>query len=310
MLILAALATALIVGCLLPVQTAINTRLSRVLASTWLASLTSFAIGTVALGVAVAIARPSLDEFSAADQPWWLWIGGVCGVVYLTLNMVLMHHLGAATAVVIPVVGQIVGGVIIDAFALVGATQHSLNAVRVIGAGLVIGGAWVSSKAIAESDGKARARRAWLLPVLVAMGIGGGFLSSIQTAVNGTLGVRAGSPIFAALVSFLVGTACLLVINLAARTWRSVVTADAERPRPALFAGGLLGALFVAGAAYAAPTLGTSMTVSLVLLGQLVASLLIDHFGWLGARRRPVTRTRLMGAGIVLVGVALVRLLG
>ncbi|TQK76489.1 transporter family-2 protein [Rarobacter incanus] len=324
----------------MPVQTAINTRLSRALASTWLASASSFLVGTTALAAVFIATRPDLSGFDAGAQPWWIWIGGACGVVFLTLNMVLMGHMGAATAVVIPVVGQVVGGLIIDEFSLVGAPAHPISAARIVGASLVIVGAWLSSVnrsarplaapieetspaaqrtggnatrtaagPAAQRTANASIRRGRFLPALVAVGVVGGMLSAVQTTANGALGARAGSAIFAALVSFAVGAVCLVAITLGARTWRSIPW-ETDRPAPKLFVGGLLGAAFVAGSAYAAPTLGTSVTVSVVLLGQLIASLVIDHFGALGAAKRPVTSLRLLGAATVLAGVAVVRLIG
>jgi transporter family-2 protein len=59
--------------------------------------------------------------------------------------------------------------------------------------------------------------------------------------------------------------------------------------------------------AFNAPVLGTSLAVSIVLLGQVGAGLLLDHRGWLGVRPRPITMWRLVGAVMVLAGVALVR---
>jgi len=47
--------------------------------------------------------------------------------------------------------------------------------------------------------------------------------------------------------------------------------------------------------------------VSIVLLGQVAAGLVLDHRGWLGVQPRPITLWRLAGAAIVLAGVALVR---
>ncbi|MCG2801443.1 MAG: DMT family transporter [Cellulomonas sp.] len=63
-----------------------------------------------------------------------------------------------------------------------------------------------------------------------------------------------------------------------------------------------------------APLLGVlvraSATVSIVLLGQIVSGLVLDHLGFLGAARRPVSPRRVAGALLVLVGVAIVRLWG
>jgi transporter family-2 protein len=130
-----------------------------------------------------------------------------------------------------------------------------------------------------------------------------GTLGAIQTAVNGRLGQAMGSALAAALVSFLVGTAGLLVVNLVRRPR---VQRTSSIPWW-MFSGGLLGAAFVLVNAFNAPVLGTSLAVSIVLLGQVAAGLVLDHQGWLGVRPRPITLWRLVGAATVLAGVALVR---
>ena len=56
-----------------------------------------------------------------------------------------------------------------------------------------------------------------------------------------------------------------------------------------------------------APVLGTSLAVSVVLLGQVAIGLGMDHGGWLGVPRRRVTLARVASAAVVLLGVALVR---
>jgi len=104
-------------------------------------------------------------------------------------------------------------------------------------------------------------------------------------------------------VSFLIGTAGLLLVNVASRP-----AVQRSGPLPWwLLTGGLLGSAFVLVSAFNAPLLGTSLTVSIVLLGQVAAGLLLDHRGWLGVRQRPITAWRLLGAALVLIGVALVR---
>lgn len=136
-----------------------------------------------------------------------------------------------------------------------------------------------------------------------------GVLSATQTTVNGRLGEALGSALGAALVSFVVGTACLLAINLVARPTVSLPRVLAARPPWWLWTGGVLGALFVVVNAFDAPILGTSLTVSVVLFGQIVSGLLVDHLGALGAPRRPVTTRKILGTVVVLAGIALVRLL-
>ncbi|HYC77157.1 MAG TPA: DMT family transporter [Planctomycetota bacterium] len=72
--------------------------------------------------------------------------------------------------------------------------------------------------------------------------------------------------------------------------------------------GGFCGALVICSAAYAMPRIGAAtFTVGLVL-GMLVASLLVDHYGWFGQAVRAASPLKLVGVTLVLAGVALVRL--
>ena len=71
--------------------------------------------------------------------------------------------------------------------------------------------------------------------------------------------------------------------------------------------GGLLGAFYVLGSVVAAPKLGAATLVAVILAGQAVASLLVDHFGWVGFDENPITPGRLLGIVLVAAGVALVR---
>lgn len=304
-------------GALLPVQTAVNTRLSASLRSTFLASLVSFGIGTVFLAVVVLVLRPSLAVGATlAHRPWWIWIGGLCGVVFLTLNMVLMRRLGASVTVVLPVLGQVLGGLLIDLTGAFGVAVRTLTVWRVLGTLLVVVGAVLVNlsrrpgpRTGAASGPGAPASRA--LPLLAVAAVLAGGLSAVQTTVNGELGKALGSSIGASLASFLVGTVALVVLNAVLAARGRLVGAGAwARPPWWGWSGGLLGATFVAVNALDAPLLGTSLTVSVVLLGQIVAGLVVDHTGALGAMRRPLTAPRLGGAVLVLAGILAVRLGG
>ncbi len=73
-----------------------------------------------------------------------------------------------------------------------------------------------------------------------------------------------------------------------------------------MYAGGLLGAVYVVGVIALAPRLGALLTFALVIAGQLLASLLLDHLGLLYPRH-PVNLPRLLGALLLLAGVVLIR---
>ena len=111
--------------------------------------------------------------------------------------------------------------------------------------------------------------------------------------------------VMAAFVSFITGTVAFAAYILVARvSWPSRGTL-AGVPLWA-WAGGVLGACYVLAATILAPRLGAAAFLSLVVVGQLAASLLIDHFGWLGFAQHSISAPRLLGAGLLIAGVLLI----
>lgn len=142
------------------------------------------------------------------------------------------------------------------------------------------------------------------LPALL-LAICVGALLPLQALVNARLGQLTLGAVFASLASFVVGTAALLALWLA---WRPPAPATAVGLAQApwwAWSGGLIGAAFVVSATVLVPRLGAAALVCLVVFGQLLGSLLLDHFGVLHAAR-PVDATKLAGVALVAVGMLLV----
>ncbi|WP_396595313.1 DMT family transporter [Brevundimonas sp. R86498] len=139
---------------------------------------------------------------------------------------------------------------------------------------------------------------------MIAVVLAGG-ATALQAPTNARLATAVSSPVNAAFVSFAVGTAALGLLALALQT-RPDVTAMRGLPAYA-WVGGLYGAVFVVAAAWAVPRLGVATTITLMVAGQLMLSLVLDHFGALGVPRNPVSLTRLAGVALVIGGVLLVR---
>jgi transporter family-2 protein len=140
-----------------------------------------------------------------------------------------------------------------------------------------------------------------LLPIVIVIVAGLGL--AIQPPTNAALARASGSVWLAALVSFTIGTAALLVVWAFDRT---PVSALRGAPWWA-WLGGLYGAAFVAALAFAAPRLGIAAALSIAVASQLVAALTLDQFGLLQLPQQPVTLTRLAGLALVLVGVVVFR---
>jgi transporter family-2 protein len=74
-----------------------------------------------------------------------------------------------------------------------------------------------------------------------------------------------------------------------------------------MWAGGAFGVCFISLALVLLPRLGASGFMALALAGQVVASLLLDHFGWFGLVERQVTLPKVLGAVLLIGGVVLIQ---
>src|SRR6056297_1177888 len=86
----------LIAGCLMRIQPGINSLLSEATSGPYLASLISFAVGTMALFIWCLVFRfsfPTMQTF--AEVPWWYWSGGLLGAVFVTVTVIVAPRLGA-----------------------------------------------------------------------------------------------------------------------------------------------------------------------------------------------------------------------
>jgi transporter family-2 protein len=132
-----------------------------------------------------------------------------------------------------------------------------------------------------------------------------GVVLIVQVGLNTTLRSALGEPVIATLVSFLAGSAALIVfLWLTRATWPARAQWQAI-PWWAWF-GGILGAFYVVSTIIAGPRLGAAALLALIVLGQLVTSLLVDHFGWLGFPQHSLTALRLLGALLLFGGVLLI----
>ncbi|GAK48283.1 orotate transport protein [Secundilactobacillus oryzae JCM 18671] len=306
-----------VIGFGLPVQTSINSRLRGSLGSPYLASLVSFLVGTLFLGVITVISGTSLGVSSTfiGQQPWWIWLGGLLGLVYLTGNILLFPKLGSVQTVIMPVVGQILAGLLIDNFGLFYSPTSSLTIVRVLGALLVLLGVisavsindWVESRSNKLEKSVAKKKKTQGLMFWRLAGVITGMLNATQTAINGHLGHVLGSPVKGAFISFVVGTVGLIIIVLILRPTVSALHTQEQSNPIWMWFGGFIGALYVLGNVYLVPIVGTGLAVVIVLVGLMVGSLLIDQFGWFGAKKSPVTRLQLLSLLVMVIGVVLIR---
>ena len=138
------------------------------------------------------------------------------------------------------------------------------------------------------------------------LALAAGVLLPVQAGLNAQLRSALGSPIAAALVSFLVGTAGLGTIALLLRTPLPLGRAWAATS-PWQWSGGLIGAVYVLAAIVLAPRLGAATLIAAVVAGQMITSLVLDQYGLVGFPVHSMTLVRLLGAALVIAGVILIQ---
>ena len=139
----------------------------------------------------------------------------------------------------------------------------------------------------------------WLLIVLM---IAGGVAVAVQPSINARLAEKTGY-LQAATLSFAVGTLVLLMLSLASKagSLRRVTEVDWWQ-----LSGGLFGAFFVTMTIIGVPRIGTTAVLGLTIVSQLIAGLLMVHYGLFGMKGIPVDFKRILGVTLLLVGVALI----
>jgi len=142
--------------------------------------------------------------------------------------------------------------------------------------------------------------------LLFLLAFAAGVTLAAQPGVNAILARGVGGPALAALVSFIVGAAALVIFAIIRRSPIPASETLASIPWWA-WLGGLLGAFYVTVSIIAAPQIGTGRFFAVVIAGQLFAGVLIDQFGLLGLPQRVLTLPRVLGLALLVAGVVLVR---
>jgi transporter family-2 protein len=127
---------------------------------------------------------------------------------------------------------------------------------------------------------------------------------AVQVGFNSTMREHAGSPMAAALVNFAVGTVFLAVVVFSARGSFAALAQATGAPWWA-WGAGIVGGLYIAASAAFGPAIGGATFLALIVAGQMVTALALDHYGLLGFPVRPLDAWRLAGAVLVVAGMFL-----
>ena len=133
-----------------------------------------------------------------------------------------------------------------------------------------------------------------------------GMMMPAQGAINSKLATYVQSPVLSSFISFAIGTFALLLFILFSGIPLGQIAGARQAPLIS-WTGGILGAFFVTAVILAVPKLGVAMTFSLVILGQMLITLPIDHSGFLGVAVKAINIPRIIGVFLIVCGVILIR---
>ena len=132
----------------------------------------------------------------------------------------------------------------------------------------------------------------------VFLAILGGIMGGMQAPINGTLGRKVGG-FEGAFISFFIGTLFLVFIVLF--LGKGNILNVFHVPKWQLL-GGFLGTIFVTSVILSVPNIGAATTIFAAIIGQMIMSVIIDHFGFFGMERIPLDFNRVLGVMFMILG--------
>lgn len=262
-------------GALVALQSRINAELADEVGGGLPAAAISFGTGLVlALGwvaasprLRAALARIPAALRSGSLRRWQL-LGGAGGAWLVTTQGIVVGVVGVTLFIVGVVAGQVTGSLLVDRFGLSPAGVLPVNLLRGAAALLAVASVVVSGWGSFTAGGSAAA-------LAVALSASAGFGISVQQAINARVSAAADDAMAAATVNFTVGLSVLLSVLLAGLAL-GLIDVQPLPASPLLYAGGPIGVLFIALAAWAVRRLGVLTFGLLSIAGQLSGALLLD----------------------------------
>ena len=138
------------------------------------------------------------------------------------------------------------------------------------------------------------------------IGIVSGVAATVQASFNGETRSRLRSPYITAAINFVVALSLIAVILLITEHSLALPFEDILKYPPWIWLGGVCGVTIVMAGILCLPVLGSARNMMLLCFGQIMAGLLIDHFGLFGAPVTGMSLMRAAGAVLEIAGIAFI----
>jgi transporter family-2 protein len=140
-----ALLLALIAGALVGVQRALNGQINENSQNSYTTSLLNFITGTsfLTLFIIILIALGRVELQPLPIGPWWIYTGGVIGVIYIAATSLIVQHLGVLTFTLFSVGGQLIASLLLDIYSPtqgVSVSWYLVSGIAMTYIGVLVGG--------------------------------------------------------------------------------------------------------------------------------------------------------------------------
>lgn len=145
-------------GAAITVQAGLNAQVARTLGHPLWATMVSLTVSVIAILPMLLLFRAGVPSVATIGvTPWWIWIGGALGALFITVALITAPELGAVVFITAVVTGQMIASLMLDHFAIAGFPERPVSLLRLFGVALVILGVIVTTVAARASERVTRA---------------------------------------------------------------------------------------------------------------------------------------------------------
>lgn len=284
---------------------ALGAQLRQRLINPWLSAFITFVPVIIVLTLVVfAIPFPLPQMESFAKIHWYDGFGGVAGSAAVLAGLLLVDKVGSGPLNGLTVTGNILASLALDGFGALGLDKSGFQLLPWIGGGLMVVGVIgiTLGGRRADDDEESQGIAGKLLYPLILV-CGG--LQAVGAALNAELRQAVTNPWMAADLSF-IPVALLFLLIFVLRPTPLPTRRNLAEVRWYMPAAGLVGALAVFAGLLFIDRVGAGIFNGLLITANLITAVVLDHFGWLGMKKNPITRLRLAGVVVTVIGIVLI----
>ena len=297
-----------VAGALQSLGNSMNAQLRGKLVNPWLAATVSFLpIVFVFATLFLLMPTPLPSLASLGGMPWYAPLGGVAGAVAVFGGLALVDKVGAGPFNGLTITGNILTSLALDAFGLFGLPGSGFKLMPWIGGLLMVGGIVLIARTSAGDGGGEKKDQGLARKLLYPFILVAGALQALGVVWNAQLRGALVNPWLAATVSFIPVVFIFVFVFLV----RPSPLPDREGiagVRWWMPLAGIAGAVAVFGGLLFVDKVGAGAFNGLLITANLLTSIALDHFGWLGMKQVRAGRERLAGAAVMVVGILLISL--